>query len=270
MRPRCVAVVTRDPALYADLVGDLRERRIPTVSLVPGERIPERAAAVLTTPTEAASIHHPNVVPVPPDADRTALWALVEALLRAAGPGELVLGIDPGPRPGYAVVVGESKVAGGNLETPEDVVRLGHQLKRAFRGRSFRIRVGSGDRPSRDRIVNALSGLHHPVELVNEAGTTPRGRRRPRDAMAAATIARIEGRPISGRVPVAITPGDIANLQRLSREHSGGRLTISRTAADRVLRGELTIGEALEVRRSRRVEAGALAPTRRARAGESS
>jgi hypothetical protein len=256
--------------LYADLAGELRERRIPTDSLVPGERIPDRAAAVLTTPQEAGSIHHPNVVPVAPDADRTALWAVVEALLGAAGTGDLVLGIDPGPRPGYAVLVGESRVASGNLESPEDVVRLGHQLKRAFGGRTFRFRVGSGDRPSRDRIVNALHDLHHPIELVNEAGTTPRGRRLPRDAMAATVIARTKGRPISGRVPVAITPGDIANLQRLSREHSGGRVTISRSAADRVLRGELTIGEVIAGGRERRPSSGGSPPDRRRPSGEPS
>ncbi|MCI4318637.1 MAG: hypothetical protein L3K23_00685 [Thermoplasmata archaeon] len=265
-----MALVTRDPALYAELAAVLRERRIPAVSLVPGERIPDRAAAVLTTPEEAPQIHHPNVVPVPPEGDRTALWAVVQASLSAAGAGELILGIDPGPRPGFAVLLGDARIAEGNVETPEEVVRLGHQLQRAFAGRSVRIRVGSGDRPSRDRILNALHGAHQRIELVNEAGTTPRGRRRPRDAMAAAAIARTEGRPVSGRIPVSITPGDIANLQRLSREHSGGQLTISRSAADRVLRGELTISEAIAGRRPAREEPAPAPAPRRQRSREPS
>jgi hypothetical protein len=270
LRPRCVALVTRDPALYAELAGVLRERRIPSVSLVPGERIPDRAAAVLTTPAEAPQIRHPNVVAVPPEGDRTALWAVVQASLSAADASELILGIDPGPRPGFAVLLGDARVAAGNVETPEEVVRLGHQLQRAFAGRSVRIRVGSGDRPSRDRILNALHGAHQRIELVNEAGTTPRGRRRPRDPAAATAIARTEGRPVSGRIPLSITPGEIANLQRLSREHSGGQLTISRSAADRVLRGEITIGEAIAGRRASREETSSLPAPRRHRAREPS
>ena len=45
---------------------------------------------------------------------------------------------------------------------------------------------------------------------------------------------------------VTFTAGEVANLQRLSREGSGGRVTISRSSAHRVLRGEITLAEAVE------------------------
>jgi hypothetical protein len=246
LRTRCVAVITEDPALYAELAGTLRERRIPSVSLLPGQRIPAQVAVVLTTPSEARSIPHAHVLPVNEDVDRRSLWAAVEvALGTREGSTELVVGIDPGPRPGYAVMNGMQCVAEGSLEAPEEVAQLAVQLRRRFDSRSMIFRVGSGDHLTRDRIVNALLPLHRPVEIVDEQGTTPRGRRRPRDAAAARAIARSAGHVVRERMPLTITAGEVANLQRLSREGSGGRFTIPRSVAHRVLRGELTLSEAL-------------------------
>jgi hypothetical protein len=116
----------------------------------------------------------------------------------------------------------------------------------------LKFRVGAGDPPARNRIVNALVVHHRAVELVDENGTTPRGRRRPRDAEAARSIAETPGTPVKDPLTGTFTPGEIANLQRLSRERSGGRVTISRSSAHRVLRGELTLAEAVDLATARR------------------
>ncbi|HYK93616.1 MAG TPA: hypothetical protein VEY07_06205 [Thermoplasmata archaeon] len=245
MRNRCVALITRDALLYAELAADLRERRIPTLSLLPGQRIPDRVAVVLTSPGEAASIAHDRVIGVPPEGDRTGLWAEVAGALSPSEITELVVGVDPGPRPGYAVLAEDLTIAEGILEDPEAVARLGSHLRRRFPARGIRFRVGSGDPPSRDRILTALLGVNRPVELVDEQGTTPRGQRRPKDSAAARAIARTPGRPVRDRPSLAPSAGEIANLQRLSREGSGGRFTIPRHLAARVLRGELTLSDAI-------------------------
>lgn len=246
LRSRCVALATLDAALYEELAGELRARHIPSVSVLPGERIPAQAAVVLTSPPEVPRIVHAHILPVKRDGDRTALWAAVEHALHPGNPtSELLIGIDPGPRPGYAVLTEDRCLAEGILESPEAAAQLGHHLGRRFPSRDLRFRVGSGDRLARDRVLNALVALHHPVELVDERGTTPRGHRRPRDAIAARAIARSRGRPVRGRTTLSVTAGEIANLQRLSREGSRGKFTIPRAEADRVLRGELTLPEAL-------------------------
>ena len=247
VRSRSVALVTRDPALYGELAGFLRERRLPTVSLLPGERIPDRVAVVLTSLHEAELISHPKVLAVSEDGDRRALGAAVEHALAAGDPVEdIVVGIDPGPRPGYAVVAGTSSLGEGVLETPEAAGSFATHLHHRFPSRHVLFRVGSGDPQTRNRIVNALLAHHRAVELVDEQGTTPRGHRRPRDALAALSIARTLGRPVRERLATSITPGEIANVQRLSREGSGGRVTISRSSAHRVLRGEVTLAEAVD------------------------
>ena len=179
--------------------------------------------------------------------DRRALAAAVRHALDAGDPSdEIIVGIDPGPRPGYAVLAGTTVLGEGILESPEAAGSFASHLRHRFPSRPVRVRVGAGDPPARNRIVNALLAHHRSVELVSERGTTPRGTRRPRDAVAARTIARTSGVTVHEPLAVTFTAGEISNLQRLSREGSGGRVTISRTSAHRVLRGEITLAEAVD------------------------
>ncbi len=250
---RSVGLVTRDPSLYHELAGLLRERRWPTVSLLPGHRIPDSVAVVLTSPAEAYLIAHPNVIAVSEGIDRRALGAAVEhALGPSSAEEEIIVGIDPGPRPGYAVLAGPTVIGQGNLESPEAAGVFANHLRHRFATRHVLFRVGTGDPPARNRIVNALLSHQRAVEMVDEQGTTPRGRRRPRDAAAARLIAQTRGQPVHERISDSFTKGEIVNLQRLSREGSDGRVTISRISAHRVLRGEITLAEAVEEAITRR------------------
>lgn len=242
----CVAIATRNPALYADLAAWLREQRLPSVSVWPGERLPAGVVAVLTSEEEAGTIRHARVLEASEDGDRTALLAAVRHALAVGRPDdELIVGIDPGPRPGYSVLAANRPIAEGTLENPEAAGRLGSVLRRRFPGHPIRFRVGRGDHLARDRIVNSLVPLRRPVELVDERGTTPRGQRRPRDATAARAIARAAGDPVRGATTVQVTDGEVANLQRLSRLGSGGSFTIPRTLARRVLRGDISFPDAI-------------------------
>ncbi len=246
VRSRAVAIVTRDPALYGELAGFLRERRLPSVSLLPGQRIPDRVAVVLTSVEEAEGIDHPRVLAVAENGDHRALRAAVEhALESGLASEEIVVGLDPGPRPGYAVLSGDSCLDEGCLDSPESVGPFASHLHHRFPSRHVLFRVGSGDPPARNRIVNVLLEHRRSVELVNEAGTTPRGHRRPRDALAARSIARGSGEHVRAPFRLTFTAGEIANLQRLSREGSGGRITISRSSAQRVLAGEISLADAV-------------------------
>lgn len=246
MRRRSAALVTRDPGLYQELAGFLRERRVPTVSLLPGDRIPDQVAVVLTSESEVRLISHPNVLAVTEAADRRSLAAAIRHALEAADSAEaIIVGFDPGPRPGYSILAGSTVLGEGVLESPESAGTLATHLRHRFPARPVLFRVGRGDPPARNRIVNALLLHQRSVELVDEEGTTPRGHRRPRDAAAARVIARSRGRPVHDPLPLTFTPGDIANLQRLSREGSGGRLTISRSTAHRVLQGEISLADAV-------------------------
>lgn len=257
MRHRSVALITRDPGLYADLAGALRERKISTVSLLPGDRIPATVAVVLTSPDEARMITFPRVIPVGASPDRSALWAAVEGALSGVPAQEVFVGIDPGPRPGYAVLSAGVSLAQGNLDSPEAVAMFGRQIQRRFPDATVVYRVGSGDSTSRDRILQGLWDLRRPVELVDETGTTRRGRPRPRDPESAERIARVRGHRVHLPARVHVTPGEVANLQRVSREESGGRFTIPKALAVQVLEGRISLSEALREGERRYPRSGA-------------
>jgi len=247
VRHRSVALVTRDPGLYHELAGFLRERRFPTVSLLPGDRIPDSVAVVLTSEEEAEEISHPNVLSAAEGGERRALGAAIAHALTLGDPNaQLVVGIDPGPRPGYSILCGDVALGEGALDSPDGVGPFAHHLRQRFPSRHVVYRVGAGDPPARNRIVNSLLDRHRTVELVDENGTTGPGRRPPRDVLAARRIGGTRGIPVREPLVAAITAGEISNVQRLSRERSGGRLTISRSSAHQVLRGEVTLADAVE------------------------
>ncbi len=244
--PHCVALATEDPVLYMELAAMLKEGGIPAISVRPGDAVPSSAAVVITSPAEAVAIEHPRVVAVRADTDRRALFAaIVDDPDPDHRPDRILVGIDPGPRPGYAVVSHRGCLARGSLESPESAGGLVLGLRAEFVDRPIVYRVGMGDPLARNRVINGLLEAGATVELSREEGTTPRGRRRPRDAEAALRIAQHPGRWVRDRFPVRATPGEVANLQRLSREGSGGRITISKEDARRVLEGRWSLPEAI-------------------------
>ncbi|MCI4346601.1 MAG: hypothetical protein L3K07_07630 [Thermoplasmata archaeon] len=250
MRSKYVALMTGDPALYAELASLLREYRFPTVSLLPGQRVPDRVAVVLTSTGEIPKIAHPKVLGASHGADRASLLAALRSALGKDAPDSgFVVGIDPGPTPGYSVLAGDAVLAEGIIAAPEATAKFANELLERFPARPFLFRVGLGDRVARTRIVNALWKVSHNIELVDEHGTTPRGHRRPRDAVAARRIASLPGRPVHGTEELRIRPGEIANLQRESRISSGGTHTIPRSLAVRVLEGSLSLADAVEASR---------------------
>jgi len=87
-----------------------------------------------------------------------------------------------------------------------------------------------------------------PIEIVDETRTTPaqQKRRSIRDSEAAAVIALLSGGRVQSTLPIETSRGAIKNIQRWSRQLSEGRFTISEKTALQVLKGELSLLEALQ------------------------
>jgi hypothetical protein len=252
LAPRAIGILTDDPALYGELARFLRERQVEVVSLLPGRRVPARVAVLVTSEAEAPTLRFERIVIARPGRMSEAWAAIQVALGHEETPEELVVGVDPGSRPGYAVMDGAQCIASGIAESPEGVALLLGRLRQTFPATPVRFRVGDGDRVHQVRTVNALLGLRSPVELVDERRTTLRGRR-DNDVLSAMSIACTPGRRVSHRMDLRITTGEVSNLQRLSREHSGGRYTIPRGYASEVLKGRISLNDALrETARAKR------------------
>jgi hypothetical protein len=241
-----IVVATTDFEVYHGVVNELRERSVEFTTQELDDPLPEATTLLVTGPDdevypEQLSV---DVVRADPETPRAAVEEAL-ALIRD-GDDRVVVGIDPGDRPGIAVLVGDTVVAAFQVPLSEVSAVVERELEDAV---DPTVRIGDGARLDGSRIVEDLGDV--PLELVDETGTTPylgSGARGMGDVLAAVNIARRSGRRIEGR-DITPTKGEIQVIKRRSRERSDGDRTITEGLARRVARGELTMDEALEEHR---------------------
>ncbi|WP_049935979.1 hypothetical protein [Haloplanus natans] len=241
-----IVVATADFELYHEVVDLLRDRRVAFTTIEPGDDLPEGASVVLTAPDDAADWNGDvdHVVAMADDARRAVDEAL--ALLRG-GEGRTVVGVDPGVRPGIAVLSGETVVAAFQVPLSDAVETIRREVADAV---DPLVRVGDGARLRSARLVNDLDDVT--VELVDETGTTPylgSGARGMGDVLAAVNIAQLAGERIDSR-KIDPTAGELQRIKDRSREVSSDDRSIDDALARRVAAGDLTVEEALDEHRS--------------------
>ncbi len=242
---KILGLLTADFRLYHDLVSHLKERDIPFLSLSFQQSIPSEVGVVLTGPEEAEAVEFPLKVVCEEVEDAVA--QALQLMRGKASFQEVIVGIDPGPRPGVAILGDGELVDARAAASPEAVQEVVQGARRNHASERFRVRVGHGDPTNRNRILNALSEAGLQAEIVDERGTTRHDRRRDdaRNIEAAVDIARVRGTQAEAWYEIYPTRGELREIQRQSRIRSGGRLTISKELAERVARGDLTLAEAV-------------------------
>ena len=241
-----IVVATADFEVYHDAVGELRDRGVTFTTVEPGDPLPERTSVVLLGPDDDTPDVDVPTVRATPDEPRYAVEEAL-ALLRGGG-GRTIVGVDPGERPGIAVLSGDTVVAAFRVPLADTVETVRQELEGAV---DPVVRVGDGARLQGARIVDALEDVR--VELVDETGTTPylgQGARGTGmgDVLAAVNIARLEGDPVDSR-DVEPTAGEIQVVKNRSRERSAQNRELDRALARRVALGELSLEEAMDEHR---------------------
>lgn len=252
---KTLGVYTRDFSLYHDLLKVLRKRKIPYVSLSSIDHIPSRIGVILTSHNELHDIKSSKVIAA--DAYDTVDHAVDLALQMLIGKelySKIFIGIDPGEQPGIAIVGDDILLQKMHVETPEEVINVVKRFLREYPAIETLIRIGHGSIITRNRIINSLISLEVPIEIVDETKTTSSQQksRHERDSEAAASIAMLHGGKIQRRLPLKPTKGDIRNVQERSRQLTDGRFSISEKTALEVLKGEISLKEAIELDKSRK------------------
>jgi hypothetical protein len=253
-------VLTRDFALYHDVVRLLRERGLAFQSLAFDELPSPQVAVVITSWRDTVLGGLPERVPVVAvpvgDGGEEDVEAGVAAALRVIEGHEefkeLVVGIDPGRRPGLAVLGDGRLVHWAHAVSEQQVVALALKALKQFDARRVAVRVGDGSPKERTEILRRLARASSEegflVEVVDETGTTPAQGQSgglPLDVAAAVRIARSRGEPAFPVARHEPTEREVVHVQKESRTASGGRFTISRASARRVARGDWSMEEAL-------------------------
>jgi hypothetical protein len=239
-----IAIMTEVPRFYYESARELKERHVEFLTLAMGDEIPSIVGVVLTTGEERDCIDFKEVVSTVDEALRILNGV-------AGGFEALVLGLDPGPKPGFAVL-GDGKVIHSELlRSPEDVLEASKKAINSYSGKNITFRVGRGAGVYKARILKILQeNFDIPIEVVDESHTTPAdtGKASAKDIEAAISIAMKQGRLLKQKIEVSPTEGEIKNIQSDSREISGN-ITINKELAERVAKGEITIEKAIEVQR---------------------
>jgi hypothetical protein len=246
---KTLGVYTKDFSLYHDIVKGLKKRKVAYVSLSILDNIPRRIGVILTSQKELKEIPLSKIVAV--DSHDTIDYAIDLALQKLTGKelySKIFIGIDPGERPGIAIVGDDILLQKMQVDDPENVVSEIKRLLNVYPSKDTCIRIGHGSMITRNRIINSLISLKIPIEIVDETRTTPsqQKRRCVRDGEAAAAIALISGGRVQTTLPIETSRGAIKNVQKRSRQLSEGRFTISEDTALRVLKGEISLLEAVE------------------------
>ncbi|MFB6094218.1 MAG: hypothetical protein ABEJ77_04690 [Halanaeroarchaeum sp.] len=240
-----IVVATGDFEVYHEVVEALRSRGAEFETVAADAALPAGTTVVIVGPDEDREADVPVVV-ADPEAPRAAVDEAMAVRRRESG--RRVVGIDPGRRPGIAVLDGAIVVAAFQVPVAEAAATVREELAGAS---DPLVRIGDGARRQGARILDDLAD-DFPVELVDETGTTPHlgeGARGVGDVLAAVNIARRTGEPIDGR-SVDPTAGEIQAIKDRSRERSPVDRTITEALARRVATGDLTLDEAIERHRS--------------------
>lgn len=251
---KTLGVYTKNFSLYHDIVMVLKKRKIAYVSLTSFHDIPKRIGVVITSQQESQSMSSQKTIAA--DAYDSVDHAVDLAVQKLTGKelyNKVFIGIDPGEHPGIAIVGDDILLQKMQVDSPEKVVaEIKHFLK-VYPSKETLLRIGHGSVIIRNRIINSLIPLGIPIEIVNETRTTPpqQTARKERDLEAAAAIALLSGGRVQTALPLEPTRGAIKNVQKRSRQLTDGRFSISEKTAVRVLKGEISLLEAVEREKSR-------------------
>ncbi len=237
-----IGLLTEDPRRYFEILEVLREQGLRFLSLDFSDPIPANVGVVITTERERDRIDLDRVVcdSAPDVAVARAKRILAgEAVIR-----DLMIGIDPGQKPGFAALGDGVVLTRSIAPSPEAIGEFVEDLVKDYPEANLVVRIGHGDRTNRNRIFNTLWDCGHDLEIVDERNTTPKSETPDEDA--AVEIAMTPGYRPRKRQEVDPRPGEIRNIQRISRLESAGSLTVSKELAKRVATGELSLGDAIE------------------------
>jgi hypothetical protein len=191
-----IGICTEDFALLHDVLKLFKDKGIHHAVLEKGQTWDSSMDSLaLQNGLESPhfTLKEPPIVRISRDPSVTVNRAIAASLGRFR-PREIIVGIDPGKRPGMAFIADGILISAQRSTGPDDILIRLKNGKKAFEPWSMLIRVGNGDPNSRDPIIDELKRAGYPLEVVDETQTTKT--KRYRDENAAVLIAHTKGDPI--------------------------------------------------------------------------
>jgi hypothetical protein len=245
---KTIGIYTKNFCLYHDLVSHLKNRHISYVSLNSVNHIPNQIGVILTSHYELHDFRQKNVIAA--DAYESTDEAIDKAIHLLIGKDlyqKVFIGIDPGEKPGIAIVGDNHLLHTKQVESPDQVMKTIKRFISEYPSHEYIIRIGHGSILIRNRIINSLIPLNVPIEIVNESKTSSHKTQRiKRDMKAATSIALMPGGKVIRKLPLKPTRGELRKIQEESRKLTNGSYSVSLNTAKLVIKGEKKLSQAIK------------------------
>ena len=240
-----VAVRTDDFRLAYRLLGRLRDSGIEHMQLDPEKPVPSRVDFWIASHAEVVRTNDVRGI----GCDVEEIDSVISSIMNRIAVGEKVqricFGIDAGPRPGLSWIADGRPAGSMQMESVDTTVDHVVAILNDFMPPESVVRIGNGSPTISSRIANVCLARGLAVQFVDETSTSIGSRY---DHVSAAhRICSKEGIPVTERLQVIPTEGEVREIQRRSRSISEGRLTIPSKLARAVAVGRQTLSEAVEL-----------------------
>ncbi|MHB8361540.1 MAG: hypothetical protein ACYDAO_06010 [Thermoplasmataceae archaeon] len=163
-----IGIYTDDFKFYYKVIKTLKEWGLPYCSIEDMLKIPLDIPVILSSTQDS----HISPLQIRNSSPAGAIRSSIPRLTGKSFFSSLIIGIDPGPKPGIAVSGDE--IITEAVETP-GITEAVTFIKDALTDYSYRyseIRIGNGDKPNRKKLLSELTDLDISIIVVNEKGTS--------------------------------------------------------------------------------------------------
>ena len=240
-----VAVRTDDFRLAYRLLDRLRDSGIEHMQLDPEHPVPNRVDFWIASHAEVGGTKDARGIGCAVEEIDPVISSIMNRIAVGEKVQRICFGIDPGPRPGLSWIADGRPAGSIQMESVDATVDQVIAILNDFMPPESVVRIGNGSPTISSRIANVCLARGLSVQFVDETSTSIGSRHD--HVSAARAICTKEGVPVTERLQVIPTEGEVREIQRRSRSISEGRLTIPSQLARAVAVGRLTLSEAVEL-----------------------
>jgi len=240
-----VAVRTDDFRLAYRLLDRLRDSGIEHMQLDPEHPVPNRVDFWIASHAEVGGTKDARGIGCAVEEIDTVISSIMNRIAVGEKVQRICFGIDPGPRPGLSWIADGRPAGSIQMESVDATVDQVIAILNDFMPPESVVRIGNGSPTISSRIANVCLARGLSVQFVDETSTSIGSRHD--HVSAASAICTKEGVPVTERLQVIPTEGEVREIQRRSRSISEGRLTIPSQLARAVAVGRITLSEAVEL-----------------------
>ncbi len=190
-----VGIYTHDFKFYHDVIMDLKKWNLPFYSITDIYSIPKDISVILSSNKD--NIKLPGQIKAGNSME--GIRMCLSMLLDRDKFNNIVIGIDPGPKPGIAVMADNVLMEAYECPTIKGIRKEILNIINSYSYVYATIKIGNGDRPNRDSIIMELRNIA-PMVIVNEENTSTPHKIHD-NALSAARISLINDKYDCTRVP---------------------------------------------------------------------